>query len=269
MVLDKYNMQLTPRYLVKNRTLIVSNDVGFVTEYRPVYQRELQVYRGIDNVLEFQVLNAAQKPVSLTDKQVIFVAFDASKQLIIDRPATIINSNKGLVKVTVGENDVLNVDQQYLHYNIYIINEDNSRSLTYTDEHFNANAVIYLSSRAYPGPRESVVVNKFFRAEDDEDGSEYWASDVVSAEPGINGNEAVHTAAIYSNGYVGDIIVQATLENQLDGQDTVDWADVARLTFNGTEEQVTPVNFIGVLSYVRFKTDEDPADVIEKILIRN
>ena len=259
-------MQLTPRYLVKNRTLIVSNDVGFVTEYRPVYQRELQVYRGIDNVLEFQVLNADQKPVSLANKQVVFVAFDSNRQMIVDRVASIINSNKGLVKVTISENDVLNIDQQYLHYNIYIINEDTSRSLTYTDEHFNANAVIYLSSRAYPGPREPVVVDKFFRYTGAE---EYWTTDVISAEPGINGNEAVHTAAIYSNGYVGDIVIQATLENQIDGQDTVDWADIARLTFDGTEERAIPVNFVGVLSYVRFKAESDPTDIIEKILIRN
>ena len=34
-------MQLTPRYLVNNRTTIVTNEAGFITEYRPVYQRQL------------------------------------------------------------------------------------------------------------------------------------------------------------------------------------------------------------------------------------
>ena len=259
-------MQLTPRYLVKNRTLIISNDVGFVTEYRPVYQRELQVYRGIDNVLEFQVLNADQKPVQLTGKQVIFVAFDSNKSLIVNRTATIIIANKGLVTVTISENDVLNVKQQYLHYNIYIVNQDNSRSLTYTDEHFNANAVIYLSSAAYPGPRAPIVVESFFLPIGN---SEYWVTDIVTAEPGINGNEALHTAAIYTNEYIGDIVIEATLENQIIGQGNVEWSEVARLTFDGTEEQAVAVNFVGVFSFIRFKASADPELTINKILIRN
>jgi len=259
-------MQLTPRYLVKNRTLIISNDVGFVTEYRPVYQRELQVYRGIDNVLEFQVLNADQKPVQLTGKQVKFVAFDSNKSLVVDRTATIIIANKGLVTVTISENDVLNVKQQYLNYNVYIINEDDSRSLTYTDEHFNANAVIYLSSVAYPGPRAPITIESFFPPVG---GSEYWVSDVITAEPGINGNEAMHTAAIYTSEYIGDVVIEATLENQIIGQSNVEWSEVARLTFDGTEEQATPVNFVGVFSFIRFKASADPELTIKKILIRN
>lgn len=259
-------MQLTPRYLVKNRTLIISNEVGFVTEYRPVYQRELQVYRGIDNVLEFQVLNADQKPVHLNGKQVRFVAFDSNNNMIIDHLASTINSNKGLVKVTISENDVLNVKQQYLHYNVYIINEDDSRSLTYTDEHFNANAVIYLSSQAYPGPRASIEIDLFIAPSG---GSTEWTTEAVSAEPGINGNEALHTAAVYTDGYVGDVIVEATLENQIVGQEYIEWTEVARLTFDGTETEPTPVNFTGVLNYLRFKTTADPTENIDKILIRN
>jgi hypothetical protein len=259
-------MQLTPRYLVKNRTLIISNEVGFVTEYRPVYQRELQVYRGIDNVLEFQVLNSDQKPVPLTGKQVNIVVFDSSKNMIVNRVASVINANKGLVTVTISENDVLNVKQQYLHYNIYIVNADDSRSLTYTDEHFNANAVMYLSSTAYPGPRASVVVDSFVPPTG---AVEYYASEAISAEPGINGNEAVHTAVVYTNGYIGDIVIEATLENQIIGQSNVNWTEIVRLTFIGNEEHPTPVNFIGVLSYIRVLIENNPVDAIEKILIRN
>jgi len=260
-------MQLTPRYLVKNRTLVISNEVSFLTEYQQVYQRELQVYRGIDNVLEFQVLNADQKPVPLTGKQLVFVAFDEKKQKIIEHLATILIANKGLASVTVTENDILNVKQQYLHYNLYVINEDDSRSLTYTDEHFNANAIIYISSQAYPGPRGPIVIDQFFAPTGGN--STLYTSEPVSAEPGINGNEAIHTAAIYTNGYVGDVIFEATLENQLDGENQVEWTEIVRVTYTGFEESPTPVNFTGVLSYVRVLTTSDPNETIEKILIRN
>ena len=76
-------MQLIPRYLVNNRTTVVVNDSGFTTEYRPVYTRNLKVYRGIDNKLEFKILNADQKPISLTSKTVKLLAFDETNNQIL------------------------------------------------------------------------------------------------------------------------------------------------------------------------------------------
>jgi len=54
-------MQLIPRYLVKNKTTVIANEAGFLTEYRPVYTRQLKVFTGIDNVLDFKLVNADQK----------------------------------------------------------------------------------------------------------------------------------------------------------------------------------------------------------------
>ena len=58
-------MQLLSRYLVDNTTTLVADVAGFITEYRPVYNREIQIYKGIDNVLQFRLLNADQKPVNV------------------------------------------------------------------------------------------------------------------------------------------------------------------------------------------------------------
>ena len=44
-------MQLLPRYLCNNTTTVIADMAGFITEYRPVYSKQLQVYKGIDNVL--------------------------------------------------------------------------------------------------------------------------------------------------------------------------------------------------------------------------
>ena len=74
-------MQLAHRYLVKSKTILVSSDTGFVTEYRPVYNRQLQVYKGIDNVLDFKLLNADQKPIDLSAYTPKFQAFDENNSL--------------------------------------------------------------------------------------------------------------------------------------------------------------------------------------------
>ncbi len=69
-------MQLIPRYLYKNQIDVVSNDVGFIVEYRPVYSRQVKVYKGVDNKVQFRMLNADQKPVDINGKVVRFEAFD-------------------------------------------------------------------------------------------------------------------------------------------------------------------------------------------------
>ena len=260
-------MQLTPRYLVNNRTTIVTNEAGFITEYRPVYQRQLNVYRGIDNVLDFKVVNADQKPINITAYTPKFQAFDENNALILEHDGTVIvgddsAATRGLFKVSISESDLLNIKQQFLSYNIHLVETaTNDSVLTYADTDFGMSGNIYVSDTAFPQPRTAVTADTFIGE------SDYWRTSTVAAEPGINGNEALHTAAVYTDTYIGDVIVQGTLENQVD--EGTDWADIATATFTGSETQPKPVNFNGVYTFLRFKATADPADKITKVLVRN
>ena len=258
----------TLRYLVSNRTEVLANEAGHVTEYRPVYSRNLQVYKGIDNVLEFKLINPDQKPLDVDRYTPKFVAFDENKNMVIERDGVNLQegdstayTKKGLFSVTVTENDLLNVKDQYLSYNIYLVDYDDTKVLTYSNEWFDSAGVIRVSSSAFPGPIESKVIDTFVLDND------VWYSETVEAQPGINGNDALHTAAVYSDSYTGDIVVQGTLENQVTG--TTNWADVSTTTLTGSETEPTPINFNGVFTHIRFKTTANPQDTITKILVRN
>lgn len=261
-------MQLLPRYLVNNRVNIVADMAGFITEYRPVYSRQLQVYKGIDNVIQFRLINADQRPIDVTGYTPVFVAFDENRSLVIEREAVIQDDGssgvRGLFSVTITENDLLNLKQQYLNYNVYLVDANNEKLLTYSHSNFDNDATIYVNARTMPGPLATYEVAQFTQTQVD---SNEWISESVDAQPAINGNEALHTAAVYTNGYTGDVVVQATLDN--DVTVTSNWADVATLTFTGAETEPTPVNFNGVFSHLRFKADANPANTIEKILVRN
>ncbi len=258
-------MQLTPRYLVNNKTVIIANDAGFVTEYRTVYQRHIKVYRGIDNVLQFKVLNHDQKPVLLTSYTPKLVVFDQNKLMVVERDCTVTDdgstNTRGNCKVTISENDLLNLDTQFLSYNIYLVDSSSEKTLTYTDTHFGADGVIHLEDTAFPGPAKTTSVTTFTEA------NSVWYSETIDAQPGINGNEALHTASFYTDNYIGDINVQGTLENQVTG--STNWFDVNAVTFTGAETEPKPINFNGVFSYLRFSASADPADKITKILVRN
>ena len=266
-------MQFTPRYLVNNRVTIITNDEGFVTEYRPVYQRQLHIYRGIDNVLQFRVLNADQKPVNVAAYTPKFVAYDETNTLVIQHDGVVnqlddSSASRGLFTVTVTENDLLNISQQYLKYNIYLVDSNSTKTLTYVDSHFDNNGTIFVDSYAFPGPKASYNITQFTEELGNfgDDSDNYWLSESITAEPAINGNEALHTAAIYSDSYVGDVVVQATLENQV--TDNTNWADIATVSLSN-ETEPKPVNFNGVFTFLRFKTTASPTNTISKILVRN
>lgn len=263
-------MQIIPRYLVKQKINIVANEAGFVTEYRPVYRKQIQVYKGIDNVIEFRLLNADQKPINAELYTLKFVAFDENKNLVIEHDGVSVQTGdstgytyKGTYAVTITENDLLNIKQQYLTYNCYLLDVNNDKVITYTDSHFGNDGIIKISAEAFPGPLAAHSISQFTQIEENAE----YVSESVDAQPGINGNEALHTAAIYTDGYTGDVVVQATLDNQV-GENTA-WADLATVTFSGSETAPTPVNFNGVFNYLRFKATANPSNTITKILVRN
>ena len=262
-------MQLLSRYLVDNTTILVADVAGFITEYRPVYNREIQIYKGIDNVLQFRLLNADQKPVNVaTGYTPKFVAYDENKKLILEKECTIQDDgstiSRGKFKVSITENNLKNLKQQYLSYVVYLVETDGDKVLTYSHSNFSNSGTIYLSSKAFPGPLKTSSVTSLTETGP---GANVWVSQAVNAEPAVNGNEALHTAAIYASNFAGDIVVQATLDNQITG--TTPWADVTTITLSGNETLPAPVNFNGVFSYIRFKTTVNPASKITKILVRN
>ena len=256
-------MQLIPRYLVNNRTTAVVNDAGFITEYRPVYTRQLQVYRGIENKVEFKLLNADQKAKSLTGYTARFVAFDEKKNLVIETVGVPNSSITGLFTVTLTESDLINIEDQFLKYNVYLETAAGEKTITYSSAHFENSGTMKVSSEAFPGAKESISVTSFTKTPGQ---SNEWLSNNINAEPEINGNTALHTAVYYTTGYVGNIEIQATLDNGI--TNSTAWTTISTTTFTGSET-ITPLNFNGVYTYIRFKTDADPASTVTKILLRN
>ena len=266
-------MQLLPRYLLKNRTNVVVNDVGFVTEYRSVYNRQLKVYKGIDNVLEFRALNADQKPVDVSSYTPKFQAFDENNNMVLQYDGSIVAGDdsaatRGLFTVTVRESDLLSIPQQYLSYSVHLEDGDGDATLMYSDAAFGNAGTIFISGEAYPGPKATKTVSNFTQTglESSPVMDPYWTSSVIDAEPGINGNDALHTIVAYTTDYVGELVVQGTLENQV--SDDTAWTDIQTITLTASDT-VTHANFNGVYSYIRFKVSADPADKINKVLVRN
>lgn len=255
------------RYLVSNRITVIANQAGHITEYNSVYQKNILVYKGIDNVLEFRLKNPDQKPIDTSTVTPHFMAFDENNQQVIP---TIIGETlddgstqtRGLFKIVIPENELLNIKQQYLTFTIYLEGEDGQKILTYANEWSEAAGIIHVKGDAFPGPAPTTSVSNFI------ENNSVWESDVIDAQPELNGNTALHTAVIYPENFSGVVKVMATLDNQIVGNQNIVWTEIASVTMLN-ENTPQPINFNGVFSHLRFTTTSNPAEKITKILVRN
>ena len=261
-------MQLVPKYLLNNSVTLTANLAGEITEYRAVYQRNINVARGIANTIQFNVLNADQKPVSILNTYTPkFKLYDENNRLIVERDGTVIEtstpSKVGHFTVTISESDLLNIKSQYLHYTVFLHKDsDNTKTILHSGTNFENKGTIYVSTEEFPGPLDSYSVTTFT---EDNPSSGVFISEIVSAEPTINGNSALHTVAYYLDQAVGDITVQGTLDNQPNANTF--WSDIDTLTAINSDT-IKYVNFNGVFNHLRFKHTLTSGSVT-KILIRN
>lgn len=265
-------MQLIYRYLVNNKVLLTANLAGDITEYKSVYQRNIKIYRGIDNLITFQINNADQKAIAiLGEYSPNFYLFDENNVLVVTKQGTIVETadssvytNKGQFTITLTENDLLDLKSQYLSFTVWLTNDaDNTNTLTYANTHFENKGVIFLDHTAFPGPLNSYTVTNFSETGV---GTDVFVSESISGQPSLNGNSALHTAAIYNNSAVATLTVQGTLDNTVDNS-TI-FFDISTISLVATDT-IRYVNFNGVFNHVRFKFDPTNQGSISKILVRN
>ena len=255
-------MQLVPRYLVSNNTVVVSDDFADNKEFRKVYQRNIKITKGIDNTITFEVKNSDQKPVSILNTYTPYVEIFTENNVFFKKYIGTIKETstplyKGQFTITITDNDTINTDAQYLSYTVYLTKtSDSSNMLTYADSQFGATGTLELTGEAFPGPVASKEITTFLNS----------ISSVVDAEPSLNSNTALHTAAIYSTGFAGTVKIQGTLEDN----STDNWFDITTVTL-ASPTTPTYQNFNGVFSNVRFHVANDTGNsgTIDKILYRN
>ena len=269
-------MQLIPRYLYNNRVTVITNDVGFITEYKPVYRNQVRITKGIDNVLQFKFLNADQKPVDIFGKQIIFVAYDEKSIKVLEETATVLDdgittSTKGLTSVTIGKTSLENLPQQYLSYAVYIDDGSAGQTLTYANSHFDAGGTIYLDASVFPEPRGDVelrftaVASVLIADDDRSDSVNYWATDPVSATP--SGETYSYDNAIIVTPVIdsANLVIQYSQDKQITYG--TNWIDITptNITSDSTE---STFEFSGTYEYIRVYITQDP-ETITTILLRN
>lgn len=204
-------MRKISSYLYPNRIELLANLAGFTVEYTNVYQRNVKIYNGIDNVIEFDIKNADQKRIDLNALSGIELnVMDAAGIALPNSPyiVTPISGLKGIAKATIPQDDLADITDQFLRYSVTAI-KDGTDVLLYADTRFGASGTIELIGNAMPvfrDPREY----KTYTGEIDLNGN---VLNHFSAMP-VTYYEAVKTETVTitveMTGFIGNIWLEGT-----------------------------------------------------------
>ena len=210
-------MRKISSYLYPNRVQLLADLAGFNVEYTNVYQRTVKIYRGVDNVIEFDIKNADQKRLELLTSPIItdlsMNVMDAAGNPLPNSPYTITPSEtlKGIATAVIPMGDVADLNHQFLKYSV-TATKDSSTIPLYADSRFGALGTIELVGDAVPpeAPISKVLTYNSFTAEIDLKGIPTYHSSAIpvkyyEAVPSTNFSFAVDLI-----GFTGSVWIETT-----------------------------------------------------------
>ena len=272
-------MQFNPVYLYANKLDVFTSpsDSWSTERYRKVYNRNLKIYRGVDNRIDIQVRNNDQKASNVVGSTLVFnLVSKDTKNLVLQKDCSAMDLATGKVIVTLTDKDLLNLDLGYYQYSILkevretVDSTDykvTSKIPLYVDSQYGTIGTLEVSGDVYGEVEQSLVVNAFSYtnpATEGDSSSKFYESTIIDARPNIN--TGIHTFQFYSTNYTGTVTIQGNLDDQGATPRQTKWVTVASVDL--TSE--TYKNVTGKYNWFRIKhvPATNNAGTLDKVLYR-
>jgi hypothetical protein len=202
-----------------------------------VYNRNLKIYRSVDNRIDVQVRNSDQKASNMTGSTLVFnLVVRDTKDLILQKDFSAMDLATGKVTVILTENEMLDIDSGFYDYTIVkevretVDSTDyrvTSRIAMYMDSQYDTVGTIEVLGDVLGDVAPSVSIDKFEYVNPFTAGSEdskFFISSIVDAKPTFNSAGTLHTFQFYSSNYRGTATIQGSLDEQ--GATPHKWVDL-------------------------------------------
>jgi hypothetical protein len=185
-----------------------------------VYAKTVKIYKGVDNVLQFDIQNVDQKRLNLVTAPLIsniqVNIMDNAGNAIPGSPYQVTPlALKGIAEITIPATNLSNINHQFLKYSVTALDSDNRSIPLYTDSRFSAVGTIEVVSTVTAVVDKPEVSYKRFSGEIDFAGN---VKNHTSAIP-CKLYEAIPTTSMsfmaVLNNYKGKIIVEATRDSTI------------------------------------------------------
>ena len=255
-------MQFNPVYLYSNKLDVFTNPLdSWTTErYRKVYNRNLKIYRSVDNRIDVQVRNSDQKASNITGSTLVFnLVTRETKDLVFQKDFSAMDLVTGKVSVILTEYELLDIDPGFYDYSIVkevretIDSTDykvTSRIAMYMDSQYDTLGTIEILGDVLGEVTPSVSIDKFEYVNPFTAGSEdskFFISSIIDANPTFNSAGTLHTFQFYSSNYRGTVTIQGSLDEQ--GATPHNWVDISTVDLTTQKYK----NITGKYNWFRIK----------------
>ena len=255
-------MQLISVYLYPNKVEAYTNAFSDwpVERYRRVYNRNLKLFRGVDNKVDIQVRNSDEKVQNISGSVVVFSLVNKETgELILQKDCTVQSTQTGKVYVSLTEPEIRTVEPGLYLYCLHTeirtaIDADNylvnSKKPLYIDDQYGVNATVEVHGNIFSEPKDSLVV-KEFREDIDYDNLNnppVFISSLIEANPQLTTPQSVHTFQFNLTRFFGTITIEAS---QSPGAAPDVWTEVAKL--ESADKNILYKNIIGKYNWFRVK----------------
>jgi len=237
-------MQFNPVYLYSNKLDVFTSpaDTWSTERYRKVYNRNLKIFRGVDNRIDIQVRNADQKTSNVTGSTLVFnLISKETKNLVLQKDFTPMDLATGKITITITNGELLDLDNGFYNYTIVKEIRDSvdstdykvtSKLPLYVDSQYDTVGTLEVSGDVYGNISNSLVIDTFRYVNPFATGSAekpWFESAIIDASPKINTGDTLHTFQFYSTNYTGTVIIQGSLDDQGATPRPSSWHSVANV----------------------------------------
>ena len=172
--------------------------------YEIVYAKNLKLNKGVDNVIQFQIINQEQKPVDITNKQISFrLLGNTGTTILLKKALTPLLPLTGLAELAVSSEELIDIDAQLCNYSL-VVSEGELDLPMFIDSDAGARGVIHVVNSVLPSHIPSQPVTLVSHAPVSNIGVTYYSS-VVTTQGSLG-----MTLQTYVNDYSGSIQVQGS-----------------------------------------------------------
>ena len=271
-------MQAISVYLYPNKLDVFTNlPAEWLQErYRQVYNRNVKIYRGVDNRVDLQAKNSDEKKQDMTGYTLVFrLIARETQELLLEKDCTNVSLTSGRAYVILTEAELTNIEPGSYQYSVvkevrtdidadtYVVT---SRTPMYIDSQYGTLATIEVGKGLKGEPLESFKVTAFSKHQSFGELFEtYYISSIIDAKPELSAPQSLHTFQINLSDYSGDFIIQGSIS---DGGNPQTWTDLE--SFTAVSSSTLYKNITGKYNWFRVKhtPSSNNLGTIDSILYR-
>ena len=150
----------TPVFVFFQRQIVVVLSGNSARSFMPVYSKPLMLHKGVDNQLQFQVLDQNQKPVNITGKSITcrIINKDGS-MVLLQKALTLQLPLTGIAVLNLNAADIEDIPAQQCYYTLEIpVNSFNYP--VYVDQNAGGRGDLYIVNSILPSfvPSQEVSI---------------------------------------------------------------------------------------------------------------